>query len=355
MKFNIPKNDNMESLKLICIDQMKPEHLNILILILIILVSSLIGGLVSWVFRNDPLTDEKLPDNEKKTVSIDNQKKYPLWNSLLVGLAGSVIVPLFLSLGGNGLLKQSQSEPINYFAFAGFCVLGAIFARDFLNSMGKTLLKRVDDLDKKIDEKVSEALRMKEEAQKESSQKAIDSTQLLRNEFQKRFTEVALSEKRAIFKSIENSEEETGNIARSLADTIKEIDRKIDENVSRVIGRAPFNDIQKNQWGGKQRANDREITATVKKLRKFWYKINITVKSTNTERPLESPVLLYVHDTFQYRNNRIILDVEDNSVAKEELRAVGSFTVGAVCDNGDTILELDLAELPGVDQEFRDN
>jgi len=34
---------------------------------------------------------------------------------------------------------------------------------------------------------------------------------------------------------------------------------------------------------------------------------------------------------------------------------VGSFTVGAVCDNGDTILELDLAELPGVDQEFRDN
>lgn len=346
---------NIDSLKQIIQLEVRAGYEHIIILISIILFSALIGGLVSWVFRNDPLSEEKLPESGNKEVSTQTAKKYPLWNSLLVGFAGTIIVPLFLSLGGNGLLKQSETDPINYFAFAGFCVLGAIFARDFLNSMGKTLLKRVDDLDKKIDEKVSEALRMKEEAQKESSQKAIDSTQLLRNEFQKRFTEVALPEKRAIFKSIENSEEETGNIARSLADTIKEIDRKIDENVSRVIGRAPFNDIQKNQWGGKQRANDREITATVKKLRKFWYKINITVKSTNTERPLESPVLLYVHDTFQYRNNRIILDVEDNSVAKEELRAVGSFTVGAVCDNGDTILELDLAELPGVDQEFKDN
>jgi hypothetical protein len=29
--------------------------------------------------------------------------------------------------------------------------------------------------------------------------------------------------------------------------------------------------------------------------------------------------------------------------------------VGAVCDYGGTFLELDLAELPGVDEEFKDN
>ena len=347
---------NVDSLKQVILQEVRTENNHLFILIGIILLSALIGGLVSWVFRNDPLPEEKNGvSNNNGNDKPKEIKKYSLLNALLVGLAGAVIVPLFLNLGGNGILKDSQTNPANYFAFAGFCVLGAVFARDFLNSMGKTLLKRVDDLDKKIDEKVSEAIRMKEEAQKESSQKVIDSTQLLRNEFQKRFTEVVQPESKVIFSDSERSELTTRDKTRSISEIIKEIDRKIDENVNRVIGTAPFNDIQKNQWGGKQRSNDREITATVKKLRKFWYKINITVKSTNTERPLESPVLLYVHDTFQYRNNRIILDVEDNNIAREELRAVGSFTVGAVCDNGDTILELDLAELPGVDQEFRDN
>lgn len=345
---------NVDSLKKAILLDVRSENEHIFILITIIVITSMIGGLVSWIFRNDPLPNESSV-NKNNDSKLKEVKKYSLLNAFLVSLAGAVIVPLFLNLGGNGILNESRTNPSNYFAFAGFCVLGAVFARDFLNSMGRTLLKRVDDLDKKIDEKVSEAIRMKEEAQKESSQKVIDSTQLLRNEFQKRFTEAVQPESRVTFRDSDSTEATAETKTKNIAEIINEIDRKIHENVSRIIGKAPFNDIQKNQWGGKQRANEREITATVKKLRKFWYKINITVRSTNPEKPLESPVLLYVHDTFQYRDNRIILDVEDNNVAKEELRAVGSFTVGAVCDNGDTILELDLAELPGVDQEFKDN
>lgn len=335
---------------------MKPENLNILILVLIILVSSLIGGIVSWVFRNDPLTEEKLPENGSKAVSTQTAKKYPLWNSLLVGFAGAIIVPLFLSLGGNGLLKQSETDPINYFAFAGFCVLGAIFARDFLNSMGKTLLKRVDNLDKKIDEKVNEALKLRNEAQKDSSKKIIDSTQVLRKEIDKVKKAAGLWD--SGLKTGPNTHAEMSFASESAEKGNLEImEKRIADHIEtrKKLKRPPTNDLQKYQWADKAESNGRKLSAKVRKLQKYWYKINITVTSTDDNKPLKGIVILYVHDSFQFKNDRIILDVDDDGVAREELRAYGAFTVGAVCDEGMTFLELDLAELPDIDREFREN
>jgi len=332
----------------------RAENNHLLILISIILLSSLIGGLVSWVFRNDPLPEEQ--NNGKNNNGNEKPKeikKYSLLNALLVGLAGAVIVPLFLNLGQDGILKDSRTNPVNYFAFAGFCVLGAVFARDFLNSMGRTLLKRVDDLDKKIDEKVKDAMLHRDQIRKESSQKMIDSENLIRKEINKvkKYKGTWDSRLTKNYETLDNQAPQ--NEKQSIID---KINKKIEiSKTSRILKKAPTNDPQKYQWGGSQVSNKRKINARIKRLHKYWYQIDIEVESVDPEKPLLSPVILYVHDSFQFRDDRIILEVDEDGIAREELRAYGAFTIGAVCDEGDTFLELDLASLPDVDKEFREN
>lgn len=343
-----------DSLKQLILLDVRTENNHLLILISIILLSSLIGGLVSWVFRNDPLPEEQNNGKNNNGNEIPKEiKKYSLLNALLVGLAGAVIVPLFLNLGGNGILKDSRTNPANYFAFAGFCVLGAVFARDFLNSMGKTLLKRVDDLDKKIDEKVKDAMLHRDQIRKESSQKIIDSENLIRKEINKvkKYQGTWGISQTKNYEISENLKTENENL--SIIDIIND---KIEASkTNRILKKAPSNDPQKYQWGGKQVSNNRKIDAKIKKLHKYWYQIEIEVKSLDPEKPLSNPIMLYVHDTFQFRDDRIILEVDEDGIAREELRAYGAFTIGAVCDEGETFLELDLASLPDVDKEFREN
>lgn len=347
---------NADSLRQVILQDIRTENYHLLVLSGIIILSALIGGLVSWVFRNDPLPDEQnssaINNGNDKPKEV---KKYSLLNALLVGLAGAVIVPLFLNLGGNGILKDSRTNPANYFAFAGFCVLGAVFARDFLNSMGKTLLKRVDDLDKKIDDKVKDAMKMKEEAQKESSQKIIDSNQVLRKEIEKKLTEIVNPVSGLETTNLSRNLNDSTSTYQQTKDIIVEIDEKISANKGRIIGKAPDNDPQKNQWGGLKKNNEREISAVVTKLHKYWYQIDIEIRSLNINKPIEGPVFLYVHDSLQYKDNRIVLYPDFDGIVREELRAYGSFTVGAVCDKGDTILEYDLVDAPGGDKYFKEN
>ncbi|RPI17255.1 MAG: hypothetical protein EHM58_10030 [Ignavibacteriae bacterium] len=345
---------NTDSLRAVILNEIYSDTINLLILGSIIILSALIGGTVSWIFRNDPLP-ANVSSKDSEGQNSAEVKRYSILNSIFVSLAGAVIVPLFLNLGGNGILKESRLNPINYFAFAGFCVLGAVFARDFLNSMSKTLLKKVDDLDKKIDEKVKDALKQKDEALKDSSKKIIDSTQVLRKEINKVKEAAGLwdSRLRPEGDDLKRSNMINGSEERC---TMEMIDKRIEECINiRRKKRAPSNDPQKYQWGGNPESKDRVLTAKVIKLQKYWYQIDIEIQSKSKNNPLYGPILLYVHDSFQFANNRIILDVDKDGVAREEIRAYGAFTIGAVCDCGETFLELDLAELENVDREFREN
>jgi hypothetical protein len=59
-----------------------------------------------------------------------------------------------------------------------------------------------------------------------------------------------------------------------------------------------------------------------------------------------------LHNTFHNQNPLVL--VEDNE-AVLTLLAVGSFTVGAETDNGATKLELDLVDVPGVSDYFKNH
>ena len=108
-------------------------------------------------------------------------------------------------------------------------------------------------------------------------------------------------------------------------------------------------DPQKGRWGGAPSANDRELSATVTPINSDWFDIRLTVKATG-DKPLTGDVTFFLHPTFRpdYRRVPVI-----DGVAILDLRGWGAFTVGAMCDNGLTRLELDLAEQEGVDPIFQ--
>ncbi|HYR27029.1 MAG TPA: pYEATS domain-containing protein, partial [Thermoanaerobaculia bacterium] len=82
-----------------------------------------------------------------------------------------------------------------------------------------------------------------------------------------------------------------------------------------------------------------------------YFRIALTVRSTNPADPLRDAVQFFLHPTF--RNPRPIVNVGPNGMAELHLTAWGAFTVGAITDNGKTKLELDLSELASAPEEFK--
>ena len=113
------------------------------------------------------------------------------------------------------------------------------------------------------------------------------------------------------------------------------------------------NDTQKGKWGGSPESNGRKVTATVRPTtyNKELFVISLQVVSTDPNKPLKDKVIFHLHDTFVHPDRSI--DV-NNGLASLQVVAWGSFTVGIECDNGQTKLEIDLAELPDAPQFFKE-
>jgi len=109
-------------------------------------------------------------------------------------------------------------------------------------------------------------------------------------------------------------------------------------------------DPQKGRWGGKNRLNGRELTAAVTKVSKNWFDVTLTVKTVRG-KPLTGPVTFHLHPSF---SNGVQTVEADAGAATITLQTWGAFTVGAVMEDGNTALELDLAELKDAPNEFRE-
>lgn len=113
-------------------------------------------------------------------------------------------------------------------------------------------------------------------------------------------------------------------------------------------------DPQKGQWKSTAINNERELKATVIEETKGLYKIKLEIVSTNPKsNPLKKGdiVLFALHNTFGEPPIKLV-KVEKQS-AELAFYSYGSFTVGAFVDDGNTELELDLAELPNVSSHFK--
>lgn len=118
-------------------------------------------------------------------------------------------------------------------------------------------------------------------------------------------------------------------------------------------------DPHKGQWGKEAISNERKLSAEVKELNEGIYEISVKIVSTNDNNQLPDGeiVLFALHPTFQVPPHSHIFEpvkVEDGTAALT-IFGYGSFTIGAFADRGNTELELDLAELPGVSEYFKNH
>jgi DNA-binding MarR family transcriptional regulator len=104
------------------------EHISILITIII--STGLFGGIVNY-FRNNLKEDFNT---------------FRLLRSVALGLAASILVPLLLKMISSNLLETSKTDAHDYFVIAGLCVISAIFATNFIDSIGKNILKQIGDV-----------------------------------------------------------------------------------------------------------------------------------------------------------------------------------------------------------------
>lgn len=113
-------------------------------------------------------------------------------------------------------------------------------------------------------------------------------------------------------------------------------------------------DPWKGRFGGKNSDNDRQLQAEVKPIpgSQGLYAIRLKVSSLHPDpNPLKGAVQFFLHPTFN--NEKPVVTVGPNGVAELNLKAWGAFTVGAIADDGQTKLELDLSELETAPSEFR--
>jgi hypothetical protein len=163
---------------------------------------------------------------------------------------------------------------------------------------------------------------------------------------------ISSSDFETVVKELINSDE----IKKDNENIKSEIDKMIDEAKLKLRKGLIVNyeDPQKGQWKSNAINNERELKAKVTEETKGLYQINLQVVSTNPEKnPLKNGeyILFALHNTFG--NQPFKLVKVDNQSAELNFYSYGSFTVGAFADNGATELELDLAEVQGVNSYFK--
>lgn len=224
-----------------------------------------------------------------------------------------------------GPVATSSEPPLkNYLIFAAYCFLAATAGYKFIASVSNSVLK-----EKELEEVKSEL--------QHTESKLIETT----------------NEK-------SNLEEMTEEIVRS--QKLNEKQRQL--NVTRLESKLKsitlppvtnFDDPQKGRFGGKAENNFRALRAQVLPSHiPDFYSVTIRVESTDpANHPLDKDVTFYLHDTFS--PSVYSVSPKDNKALDDEILSYGAFTVGAIADDGKTFLELDLAEQNEFPEGFRAN
>jgi hypothetical protein len=111
-------------------------------------------------------------------------------------------------------------------------------------------------------------------------------------------------------------------------------------------------DQQKGRFGGKFTRAGRALTAEVKAVPDDddWFQIKLRVVPEPGTPGIKGMVTFYLHQSFA-KNIKSVRAV--GGEAKLSVFAFGAFTVGAVIDEEQVELELDLAELSNAPKKFR--
>jgi len=244
-----------------------------------------------------------------------------MWN-LVAGLGASFLMPLFLRTVSSTLLSKildGSSEPDDMLVFGAFCLLAAISSKTFIQTLSDRVLaeaRRARQLAEQNREDIREASEKAKEAMK-----------------------IALIAGDAAVYGVGPKPE----MPAALKAALPEIQRGPDPD-----------DPWAGQFGGRSESNHRRLEAILEPLpsRPDWCPITLRVRSTDPERvPLTGFVVFYLHEQ-TFTNFKPQIPVL-NGVAELNIASPGAFTVGAMADEGRTLLELDLSKHPEAPESFR--
>jgi hypothetical protein len=108
----------------------------ILTLLAIMLLTGLIGGYAN--FLNSPKEERSLA------------------RSLMMGIVATIAIPLFLKVVDSNILNQTRGEVLNYFIYAGCCVLAAFYSARFLEGLSSRILQNLQEKVDRTSEAVAE-------------------------------------------------------------------------------------------------------------------------------------------------------------------------------------------------------
>ena len=100
---------------------------------LIMLFAGFLGGTVNY-FQTYAKKEE------------GGSRKY--WTCIIIGLAASFLVPLFLKTISSNLINCTNAgcpQALDYLVFLGICLIAAIFSRRFIDSIAARILKKVEE------------------------------------------------------------------------------------------------------------------------------------------------------------------------------------------------------------------
>ena len=101
-----------------------------LIILLIMIAAGVLGGVANYFLR----------DRQQES-SPQDWAKYSI-----LGVIAALTVPLFLNMISSNLLEAARTRPVDFFVFAGFCLIYVVASRRVFENAANKLLGQVDQM-----------------------------------------------------------------------------------------------------------------------------------------------------------------------------------------------------------------
>ena len=146
------------------------EQLGYVVVLLAIMVATgLVGGVVNYLMSLDDEDRKATGTGSGEPGTFEDPRL--LRRSLITGVAAAFIVPLFLRLSSGGtddlitnvLKADSKQRAADLFVIAAFCLVAAISARSFIQTVSERVLQQAKDASRRAQEAQKEVAELREE------------------------------------------------------------------------------------------------------------------------------------------------------------------------------------------------
>ena len=105
-----------------------------LIILLIMIVAGILGGIANF-FLSDRGGDSGRRERSKY---------------IILGVISALTVPLFLNMLSSNLLEAARTRPVDFFVFAGFCLIYVVASRRVVENVANRLLGQMDQMKREM-------------------------------------------------------------------------------------------------------------------------------------------------------------------------------------------------------------